>query len=543
MPQYPSQVTYKGYFYNSKKMNGADDRVYSATDMRKPYDAIFTDGVKPDADGTAGTNLKVSAVSGMTICVEKGYAKLGGAPFENTEKYNIVLDSATGSVRYDCVIIRNDDSEAVRAPSIYIKSLSTVPTLENLEREDAYEICVGYVVVPAYATSISESDIVDTRQHGLLCKLMTGVGATVVRTYRNTYSTKNANEQSIAIGIEQFDKGKDELIVAVEGRVFTLGSDYTVTSNTHISLTTALPVIGTKVEFTVHKNVNSTTSGDVAGEVGTLIQDVADLKKTIEHHYYCNGVNDNIALGDLVRNALDGSGYRSTKIIVHGTFGANEPALGDGGATTPYCWFNFYASSPTRRVIIDFSDCTQIVTPITDGYNVIFYGNYFHLIGVNYPVNSTSPTSEIRVFSAPNNTIVCDDCRFWVTGYKNSIIALNGTFRNCRGSVTNSIGDSFCFTPQSAGITRLEGGEYYAYTADSSGKSAVIGQKTIFPVSILYGVSVPTAQRSGYSQTHSIYQTDGYVNCTDLMTLLPMDVVTGQSNIRGTIPFDKPNVT
>jgi hypothetical protein len=130
-----------------------------------------------------------------------------------------------------------------------------------------------------------------------------------------------------------------------------------------------------------------------------------------------------------------------------------------------------------------------------------------------------------------------------VTGYKNSIIALNGTFRNCRGSVANSIGDSFCFTPQSAGITRLEGGEYYAYTADSSGTSAVIGQKTIFPVSILYGVSVPTAQRSGYRQTHSIYQTDGYVNCTDLMTLLPMDVVTGQSNIRGTIPFDKPNVT
>lgn len=553
MPIYPNKVTYKGYFYDNKVVNGVNDRVYGAKDIRKPYDVVFTDGIRPDADGTAGNELKVTALGGLMISIAKGHAKLGGAPFENEEPYNIDLDIGSGAERYDWVIIQSDDSESARKPTIYIRSETRIPTVADLIRPvdgkgDIYEICIAYVRIPANAQSITDENITDTREDNLLCGLMSGVGATIVRTYRNTYFTSSANEKTIPIGISQFDKDKDELIVAVEGRVFALRTDYAVTSNTHILLSIGLPVIGTKIEFTVHKNVNASTSSnnnvsaDIPSEVGQLQVDVANLQKITEHHYYCNGSTDNILLGDMVRNALVGSGYASTKIVVHGTLVAGAPVLGDGSTSNPYCWFNFYASTPTRRVIIDFSDCTQIVTPITGGYNVVFYGNYFHIIGANYIVNSTTTTTEIRVFSAPNNTILCDNCRFWITGYKYSIIALNGTFRNCRGSVTNSIANTYCFNPQGEGMLRLEGGEYYAYTASTSGQSAILRQSNSDSCSILYGVSAPTIARSGYYQTNSILQDGGYVNCTDLITKLPMSVLTGQSNIRGTIPFDKPSI-
>ena len=89
MPIYQSNKTYRGGFYNNRVINGNNDRVYNAEDIRKPYDVIFSDGVMPEADGTAGETLKVKSVGGMVISVNAGNAKLGGAWFENTAVYNI----------------------------------------------------------------------------------------------------------------------------------------------------------------------------------------------------------------------------------------------------------------------------------------------------------------------------------------------------------------------------------------------------------------------------------------------------------------------
>lgn len=537
MPTYPAKTTYRGGFYNNKITGGVSDRVYTAEDVRKPYDTVFTDGILPDAYGTAGNTLKVTSNGGMTISVAAGNAKLGGAWFENTAAYAITLDAAGGSNRYDCVIIQNDDSDEVRAPKIYIKSLAHTPTVADLTRdENVYEICVAYVFVPAFADSVTEDSITDTREDGYLCKVMSGVGATVVATYHNTYFSKTAGERVISIGIPQYRRDRDTLTVLINGLVIPAGSSgsnvqsYTVNSNEQITLSIGLPVVGTRIDFEVTKNVNA---------AGT---NVLEEGKALEHHYYCNGKTDNIEIGNLVRNALSGSDYGSTKIIVHGTFSATEPAKGTGTNANPYCWFDFYASTPTRKVIIDFSDCSDISVPIVPGYNVVFYGNYFHINGMSVLVNAVAQGTTIRIFSAPNNTIKCVDCRFWLTAYSDSFIALNGIFVNCRGSVTNSTGDSFCFKPDANGITRLEGGEYYAYTADSSAQSAVIGQSYYNSCSILYGVSIPDVPRSGYYQNNCIYQAGGYVNATDIITTLPMEVLTGQSNIRGTIPFDKPSV-
>ena len=157
--------------------------------------------------------------------------------------------------------------------------------------------------------------------------------------------------------------------------------------------------------------------------------------------------------------------------------------------------------------------------------------------------NITENTS-VKVFGTTSGRIHAEHCRFWVTAYSNSLIASTGTYKNCRGSVANAASNSYCFNTASGGILRLYGGEWYGYTGDSNLISGVIGQSGADAVSILYGVNAPQVERSGYYQTNSIYQTatGGLVNCTDLVSVLPLDVKTGISNVRGTVEKNKPNL-
>lgn len=539
MPEYQVNKTYRGGFYKNKVVNGNDDRSYSAEDIRKPYDVVFSDGIKPDVDGTAGDILQVSANGGMTIAINKGYAKLGGAWFENTAPYTITLDNPIASNCYDCIILRNDDSDDVREPSIYVKRLSTIPTVNDLTRNDnIYEVCLAYIVITSSTTEIRPDDIIDTRLDGALCNVMTGVGATIFRTYKSTYFSESVNQSVIPIGIPEYKSLTDELVVSVEGKVFTETTQYEIVDDETIRLVIGLPVVGTKIEFIVRKNVNGSANEDINQEVTQLITDTTNIKKQLEHHYYCNGTNDNILLGNMVKSFLTGSGYGSAKINIHGKFGAVAPALTN--SSTDY-WFDFNVTSK-KKVIVDFSDCSELNLPTTNGKtNVIFYGKEINLVGASLPLNNPIVNTTIVMFDGSANIVNCENCRFWITANKNSYISRTGTFTNCRGSVTNSSGYSYCFYTNN--LIRVNGGEYYAYTADSSGDSAVVCHSGSTAVTILYGVNAPTVARGGYYQTHSVIQLSaGILSCTDLISELPLDVMSGYSNIRGTIAINKPDM-
>lgn len=549
MPTYPDIETFKGYFYNNKVINGANDREYSAQDLRKPYDAVFTDGIKPEADGTVGNVLKVTAKGGMAISVAEGYAKLGGAPVENIAPFLITLDNATSTVRYDCVILRNDDADDVRKPSIHVKSLSRVPTINDLERTNtAYEICLAYVVVPAFATSIFDSDIIDTRDDGSLCNVMSGVGAMVVQTFRNAYFSETTNQTIIPIGIKQYNKARDQLTVLIEGRIFTEDANYIINDNESITLTIGLPVIGTKVEFEVAKNVNAAGAETVVLEVAELLKDMATVEKKLEHYYYCNGVNDNVNISNIVKAFLSADFYHSMKLHIIGHFGFTQMASGAGTIANPYKLFDFgtFQSAPKPKAILDFTECEEISVGVENGkYTIIFGGSAIDVIGANVYAANTTAETVIRMFDNAVIRLKAEDCRFWITGYKNCIIANNGTFNNCRGSIANATENSYCFMPSTYGIVRINGGEYYSYTGNSAKQSAIVGQSDNNAVSILNGVSAPTIARSGFYQTNSLLQwTGGGVLCsTDLISALPMVVVSGISNIRGTIALSKAGQT
>ena len=124
------------------------------------------------------------------------------------------------------------------------------------------------------------------------------------------------------------------------------------------------------------------------------------------------------------------------------------------------------------------------------------------------------------------------------------MIANTGTFVNCRASVANVINNSYCFLPFDGSLLRVKGGEYYAYTKSSSAQSAVVGQSAANAVSMLYGVNAPTVSRSGFYQTNALMQFSGggMMNCTDLVSALTVTVISGISDIRGTIAKSKPGL-
>lgn len=542
MPIY-GVITYEAGFYNSKKVNGVDDRTYTAEDVREPYNTVYTKGVLPEADGTAGTTLKVTATGGMGISVAKGNANLG-AWFTNKSAFNITLDNSSGADRYDCVIIRNDDNDNVRAPSIYIKSLSRIPTVNDLTRDEKiYEICVAYVKVPALAEAITQSNIVDTREDGSLCNVMSGVGAMVVRSFHNTVYSERIGQTGIVIGIPQYNKSRDTLIVSVEGRVFAEGVNYTIPSNTYIELAIGLPVVGTRIDFEVLKNVNAAGAETVVQEVGALRKEMTEVNRKLEYDYYCNGVNDNINVSNIANTFVTGSEtlYEDLTIRIHGHFGATSPRQGDGSSSQPYIWIIAGRSRETpRRVFLDFGNCDQIILPTGEAgkYYTVFYGLETHIKNCNLVANGAE--SYINMFSSPSATMnFCEDCRFWITcagGY----VSRGGTFRNCRISFSTTVDNAYIFNVTTLGLLRVFGGEYLCYAPSGKFSTVVyVNAEQTGAVVITYGMNCPEVLRGDLVQTYAINCLTNNALCsfTDTITTLPIEAA-GQ-NIRGTIAISK----
>lgn len=261
-----------------------------------------------------------------------------------------------------------------------------------------------------------------------------------------------------------------------------------------------------------------------------------------EYTYICNGVNDNIKLYYLARKLLVGKyDYRNIKINIIGDLGVTSPYEGSGTTSDPYIWFQFNIT--TNRILhLDFSRCGEINVPVTTGYVHQIFDTYNTLItGANVIANNTASGTQIIMFGNSNSKLVCDNCRFWIYGDSSSMISNTGVFTNCRGSVCNNISNSSCFNVHSNSLLRLNGGEYYAYTADSSKFSAIVAQSNYTAVSVLDSVNAPTTPRTGYYQTNAIKHYGGYITCTGLISELPVATTSGNEAVivTGTIPLSK----
>lgn len=552
----------KSGFFNALLTNGEYDRKYNADDYCDNLAVVISNGVLRGVDD----DLKVTA-TGMVATVGVGRAWINGHYYVNDTAYSFSAVSAPiGGARYDRVFLRLNKELAVRSVSLVYQQgtagnnpVKPAPTRTG----NIYDLVLADIYVGTNATSVT---VTDTRGDAELCgwvystsgddsffksldasfnewfaeKKDTLASVTLFKRY-NWRTVLSTATKSVTFNIPQYDAETCFIEVYVNGILETTGVDYTA-SGSVLTFTGTL-IAGSEIEVKCYKSIDGTGIESVADEITELQNEVAALTAKDEYVYVCNGVNDNVLISNIVREFQAGTGYGSMRLSVYGTFGATAAARGSGTANSVYGWFNFYQeTAPTRRCVVDFTNCSAISLPITDGTtNIVFYGSWVEVIGANVIANNSTANTIIRIFNSSAGVIRCENSRFWVTAYQDSYISNSGTFTNCRGSIANVVNNTYCFLPSGTGLLRINGGEYYAYTGGSSYRSAVVGQSAADAVSILYGVNAPTLTRSGFYQTDAIMQFvgGGMLNCTDLISALPVTVVSGISNIRGTIAKSK----
>lgn len=551
-------------FFNALNVNGEYDRKYNANDYSDNLAVIISNGVlRSDND-----DLRVTA-SGMGCTVGAGRAWINGKYYYNDAPISFAAVTApAGGSRWDRIMLRLDNSVAVRNITLrYVQgTAANTPTKPAPERSrDVYELVLADIFVGTNATSVT---VTDTRADAALCGWVYSVAgdnsffttldkdfaswfaqtkdtlASVTLFKRYEWRTVLSSvAQAVNFSIPQYDEETCFLEIYVNGMRDVEGVDFT-RSGSIVTFANSLEA-GTEIIVNAYKSIDGTGILSVADEITQLQNQVAAMNVAGDYNYVCNGIDDNVQLSQLAKAWLEGGDdYSSKTIRVHGTFGAQAPVGGDGEMFTPYRWIEVAGDNyANRKIIFDFSCCSQLSFPVVAGkVNYIFYGIDAHIIGADVNVYEKTTGTTIIGFNTVAGALYAENCRFWITGDNTCKVACTGTFTNCRASVANSTGVSFCFTPLTNSLLRLNGGEYMAYSGSSATTSAVVNhaEDATNAVSIINGINAPTVERSGYYQTHSIHQypNGGVMNCRDLVSALPVNAK-GTNNISGTIAYSK----
>lgn len=560
----------KSLFFNALPSSSYEtgyDRNYNADDISDWLSVVWDNGVVKGG-------LAVEAATGMNINLNVGRAAIQGKAYINNaiQSFTVAANGAA-STRYDYVILRFNNNVAVRSiEAMLITGTTSLPTTAgSLTREgNIYDLMLCYIAVAPSTSSITQANITDTRGYD---NSVNSSGSyvygdlanacpyfTAVKGYDNYYDAIIQNFESVVTLASSSTTVVTNLLSSLYNDAYSLlevytngirenDNAYTIgTSGEYITITfTAAKNAGAVITVDLGNFIDGEGLSTAIAEYNQFVADVEELQVANEYNYYCNGSNDNILITNLVNTFMSGgTDYKSMKLNIYGDFGYTAMAGGDGTSASPYRLFNFNQSS-NRKVILDFGNCSKIDISVSGNYIYCFY-----MLGGNYTINSlnliasgTTSGTVIRAFyttSTPNPSLECNNCRIWVTGYQDSIIAASGTFNNCRCTVKNSINNSYCFLTSGTGLLTLMGGVYYAYCGSSSLKSAVVGQSAAGAVSLLYGVVAPTVAVSGMYQTNAIYQANAngnYVNCRDLVSALTIYVQSGYSTVAGTISLSK----
>lgn len=432
------------------------DRVYNATDLNEHLKGLVSDyGIY----ATQGSACQVVASSGLKLIVKTGRGKVNNHWFKIGSDTEITLDTADVILkRIDSIVIRRSSSDRNVVIAVKKGTLSATPTAPTITRsDDVQEICLAQVYVGANVTTITASNITDTRSSNDLCGWITGLinqmdtttlfnqyqsaqndfittkntefntwfsgvkddvtATSLYREYQAVYSTTTANEKTISIpsSVNYSNNGLDVLNVFINGMRLLKGKEYTINgAGTSITLNLALDVIGTDIEFVNKKSVSGTVAENVVVQVESLQTKVDKLSSC---SYIATGSNDNVSISNIVKNFMNGTGSYATvssnasmKLTVIGTISIES--LIDNQV-----FFDFNTTGTSnRRCIIDFSNAT-IVSP-------------------------TSPSTKqnlLAVFSVEGN-IVVENANIELSNYNATTIYAfhGGEYKNCKVTINNT---------------------------------------------------------------------------------------------------------
>lgn len=566
-------------FFNALKTGTTYDRQYNANDYSDNMGAIISTGVRRSGDN----DLYVQASGGMALSINAGRAWIEGKWYKNDTAFTdfSVPTAPTGDRgRVDRVVLKLDNSVSGRLIELVYKTGTPAadPTAPELERSgDVYEIALADIAVNPNVTTITQSDIYDRRPHTDVCGWITSpvgyddyftnldtefntwftntkdtlASVTMVKQYTWSEAILSPSTTSVTFDIPQYDPTGTDIVKVVKqvGSATTILFQnesgvlgYTLSGST-INFNQAQP-LGTTIHVFVYKSIDGTGLGSVSDEVTTLQNDVAKIN---EFTYFCNGSTDNVELSDIAQNFLSSdTDYDQMTVYVRGTFGATTPYAGTGTSSSRYRWMSLGAANTTKkRIIFDFANCSKITFNCLSGKQYIgIYGSGVNILNANIRANvNVGGGATFQMFSATATEVYARDCRFWIDGESGCYIAGTGTFDHCKATVTNSSGESRCFLVSATGLLRINGGEYYAYCADSTSvNSYVIYASGTNSCVITNGMSCPTVARSTLKQTHAIYNSAAYGAANDTITTLQVNNTASTNfNVRGTYAVNLPD--
>ena len=197
-------MTIKSGFFNS--VNG--DRTYNADDIGRYLHGLVSSGVYADETNS----LQVVANGGMQIAVQPGRAMLDYHYMENDAPLVLELSAGGTMDRIDIVVARLDLSSRLCEIIVREGSPASAPARPIIYKTDLVkEYLLASIRVTKLATSITQSDITDTRADDTVCgwvRSIVGQGnagipvpaqsdadkVPVVKSDGSGYSLKNANE-------------------------------------------------------------------------------------------------------------------------------------------------------------------------------------------------------------------------------------------------------------------------------------------------------------------------------------------------------------
>lgn len=304
-------------FFNSRLVDGVQDRLYSALDITSYFDKIIGNGVFVNP----ANSLQIIANSGLQVVCKPGKGWIDGFYLVNDADLPITLATADVTLnRIDRIVFRLDKTN--RNMSIVVKkgTAATNPTAPGITRtEEVKEYSLATIYIAKQATTITQSNITDTRLNSSVCgKVATLIDqidtsdlyaqwedayiryyeestkqfnnwfkdikdtlatAVMLQQYESTYTTTADNTTNIPINIANYTWGLDILEVYINGLRIVEPTDY-ISDATKIILTKAVSK-GAVINFIVLKNVDGTDAEKVVDQVADLETRVAALEEYI----------------------------------------------------------------------------------------------------------------------------------------------------------------------------------------------------------------------------------------------------------------------
>lgn len=407
-----------GGFFNATLVDGTPDRVYMTSHVNDFLEGLVS---RSGIYATISSACQVVTGSGMTVIVKTGRGMVNGHWFEIERDTTLALSQSDVVLgRIDRVVVRLDMTERTIVLDVKEGIYSESPVGAELTRNaDVFEICLAEVKVNKNVSSITTSNITDTRSNTDVCGWIVGLinefdttelfnqyqsaqetfisektvefdewfekaknneetfseekeaefdewfntvqdtvrATSLYREYSSRYTTVQDGEQVFAIpdSLHYVNDGLDILSVYVNG--WRLPADSFEVSATEVILSNPTDYAGTEIELVNKKCVEGAVSESAVQRLEVLEEKLNELTEADE--YVCTGTDDNISLSEIVKAFLDGTGEYAG---VADTASLNIKVVGNLGVSSlieDTVVFDFNsATSSNRRVYVDFSSAT-----------------------------------------------------------------------------------------------------------------------------------------------------------------------------------------